>query len=269
MPADELRTPDTDDPGAGHTADAFHRGDFWIVQPRGRGHRAGMDAMILAASVPSAFTGRLADYGAGAGAAGFAVAARCPGSRVTLVELSAEMAEFARLSAAHPGNTHLRERISIIVADAGLAGAARVSSGLADNSHDFVIMNPPFNPENDRPSPDELKRQAHMMDGDLIGRWLRSAAAITRPGGGLALIARPASLQAVLTGLAGRFGDAEVVPIHPRADAAAIRFILRARRAARGSLRILPPLYLHEANSDRFTDLADAIGNGRASLFGD
>ena len=48
-----------------HTLDAFHRGDFWLVQPKGAGHRAGVDAMILAAAVPSAFSGRLADFGAG------------------------------------------------------------------------------------------------------------------------------------------------------------------------------------------------------------
>ena len=52
---------------AAHTLDAFHRGRFWLVQPRQTGHRAGADALILAAAVPSAFSGRLADFGAGAG----------------------------------------------------------------------------------------------------------------------------------------------------------------------------------------------------------
>ena len=77
-----------------HTLDAFHRGDFWLVQPRGAGHRAGVDAMMLAAAVPSDFAGRLADFGAGAGAAGLAVASRCPEAAVVLVENSAEMAQF-------------------------------------------------------------------------------------------------------------------------------------------------------------------------------
>ena len=31
-----------------HTVDAFHRGRFWLVQPAKSGHRAGMDAMMLA-----------------------------------------------------------------------------------------------------------------------------------------------------------------------------------------------------------------------------
>ncbi|TGV74768.1 methyltransferase, partial [Mesorhizobium sp. M00.F.Ca.ET.158.01.1.1] len=75
-----------------HTVDAFHRGRFWLVQPKHGGHRAGMDAMMLAASVPSSFGGRLADFGAGAGAAGLAVLSRCPGAQAVLVERAPEMA---------------------------------------------------------------------------------------------------------------------------------------------------------------------------------
>ena len=90
-----------------HTLDAFHRGDFWLVQPKGAGHRAGVDAMILSAAVPSSFSGRLADFGAGAGAAGLAVASRCPGATVTLVENSAEMAHFASLTLDHRRTSHL------------------------------------------------------------------------------------------------------------------------------------------------------------------
>jgi len=58
------------------TIDAFHRGAFHVVQPKGRGHRSGMDAMLLAALVGDERTIRVADLGAGAGAAGMAVASR-------------------------------------------------------------------------------------------------------------------------------------------------------------------------------------------------
>jgi len=33
------------------TVDAFHYGRFHVVQPKGRGHRSGMDAMLLASLV--------------------------------------------------------------------------------------------------------------------------------------------------------------------------------------------------------------------------
>ncbi len=251
------------------TLDAFHRGNFWLVQPKGAGHRAGLDAMILAAAVPSDFSGKLADFGAGAGAAGLAVASRCPGAIVTLVEQSPEMAQFASLTLAHPGNAHLRSRLSLLVADVTLTGRNRETAGLAGNSFDFVIMNPPFNAAGDRATPDELKRQAHVMEDGLFDGWIRSAAAVVRSRGGLAVIARPVSLGPILAALAGRFGSAEIVPVHARADTPAIRIVVRARRASRGTLKLRPPLVLHDTAGDGFSARADAINNGKASLFGD
>jgi tRNA1(Val) A37 N6-methylase TrmN6 len=252
-----------------HTVDAFHRGRFYVVQPADRGHRAGMDAMMLAAAVPSGFAGRLADFGAGAGAAGLAVLSRCESANALLVEKSEEMAAFARSTLAHPANAHLADRAAVLCADVTLTGRRRVAVGLADNTFDFAIMNPPFNADADRPTPDDLKRQAHVMGDALFERWVRSAAAVVRPRGGIAVIARPEHVGALLDAFRGRFGNAELLAVHPRADRAAIRIVLRGVRGGRGKLSIRPPLTLHEVGSDRFCVAADAINNGLASLFGD
>ncbi|MFC5385222.1 tRNA1(Val) (adenine(37)-N6)-methyltransferase [Aquamicrobium segne] len=251
------------------TLDAFHRGRFFLVQPAKGGHRAGMDAMMLAASLPSGFSGKLADFGAGAGAAGLAVLSRCAQASALLVERSPEMAEFARATLAHPGNAHFGARAQVLEADVSLSGKARHESGLADNHFDHVIMNPPFNAQKDRATPDELKRQAHVMDDDLFESWLRSAAAVTRPGGGLSIIARPQSLRTILNAADKRFGTMELIAIHPRPDTAAIRIILRGLRGARGRLTIRPPLILHDKDSHHLSTQADHICNGSASLFGD
>jgi len=252
-----------------HTVDAFHRGAFYLVQPADRGHRAGMDAMMLAAAVPASFAGRLADLGAGAGAAGLAVLSRCAGARALLVEKSPEMAAFARTTLAHPANAHLADRAAVLQADVTLAGRARVAAGLGDNEFDFAVMNPPFNAAADRATPDALKREAHVMGADLFESWVRSAAAIVRPRGGVAVIARPEQVGALLDAFRGRFGNAELLAVHPRADRAAIRIVLRGVRGGRGKLTIRPPLMLHEPGGDRFGAGADAINNGLASLFGD
>lgn len=252
-----------------HSVDAFHRGRFFLVQPKSAGHRAGMDAMMLAAAVPSRFAGRLADLGAGAGAAGLAVISRCEGASALLVERAPEMAAFAEATLAHAANRHLAGRAAVLRADVTLTGRARSAAGLGDNCFDFAIMNPPFNPTHDRATPDILKRQAHVMENGLFESWVRTAAAIVKPGGGLAVIARPVSLRPLLDALAGRFGGAEILAVHPRADKAAIRIVVRAMRGARGALVLRPPLMLHEASGDRFGEPADAINNGLASLFGD
>lgn len=252
-----------------YSVDAFHRGRFFLVQPAQGGHRAGMDAMMLAASVPSAFSGRLADFGAGAGAAALAVLARCPKAGAALVERSEEMAAFADATLTHPGNAHLGDRASVLRADVTLTGRARQAAGLSDRSFDFVIMNPPFNASHDRATPNALKREAHVMDDGLFEAWLRSAAAVLKPRGGLAIIARPDQLRPVLDALSSRFGNAEIMAVHPRPEAAAIRIVVRAMRGARGKLSIVPPLVLHEAMGNAFSPRADLIGNGLASLFGD
>jgi len=260
-------TPET--PAPDTTLDAFHRGAFWLVQPARRGHRAGTDAMIVAAAVPSGFAGHLADLGAGAGAAGLAVASRCPEARVTLVERAPEMLSLARRTLALAQNAAIAGRAAVLEADVSLSGRKREASGLSRDAFDFVVMNPPFNEKPDRASEDPLRRMAHVMDETLFEDWLRTAVAILRPRGGLALIARPSSLDAILAAMRGRFGGVEIISVHPRADASAIRVVIRARKGARANATIRPPLYIHDGQGSAFSPRAEAINNGRASLFGD
>lgn len=249
------------------TVDAFHRGRFHLFQRADKGHRAGLDAMLLAAAVPDGFSGLLADLGAGSGAAGFAVASRCKNANVLLVERSPEMAECAQKSIVLPENTVYASRIAFLQADVETSGRQRVLSGLADNRFNFVIMNPPFNGPHDRASPDSLRRDAHVMTDGLLERWTRSAAAIAAANAGFAVIARAESLYEVLAACAGRFGSAEIRPIHPRPKAAAIRIVLRARKGARGMLKLLPPLMLHAEEGRDFSPEANAVINGERDLF--
>lgn len=251
------------DPASDETLDAFHEGRFHLVQPRKGGHRAGMDSLLLAAAVPGGFAGHVADFGAGAGAVGFAVASRCAGATVTLVENSPTMAQFAERTLAHPENAALAGRITLAVADVALAGKARL---LSDRSADFVLMNPPFNDAKDRATPDTLRQHAHVASETLFDDWLRSAAATLRPSGRVALIARPASIATIITALAGRFGGVEIIPVHAFADQPAIRILVRAKRGSRAGLSLLPPFIIHETDRS-FTPRVLAINAGTASLF--
>ncbi|KAB2713726.1 tRNA1(Val) A37 N6-methylase TrmN6 [Ochrobactrum intermedium] len=251
---------------AGETLDVFHRGAFHLVQPALKGHRSGVDAMILASAVPNGFAGHVADLGSGAGAAGLAVASRCAGATVTLVERSAFMAGFARKSIDHPLNAALADRVNVIEADVALRGKARIAAGLADNSFDFAIMNPPFNEARDRSTPDPLKAEAHVMPEGMFEQWVRTAAAIVKPGGGIAIIARPGSISPILEALSGRFGGLRIVPVQPRPDAAAIRIVVTGIRGSRAGLSLMPALVLHGSEGHGFTPRADGINNGLDAL---
>lgn len=249
------------------TTDAFHRGRFVVVQPKQGAHRAGMDAMVVAAAVPSGFSGVVADLGAGAGAAGLAVLARCPQARAMLIEIDPDMAALARESLGRSENAGLSARATVIEADATLAGAARAEAGLADRSVDFVVMNPPFNDVRDRAAPGRLKARAHVLPEDALEAWLRTAAAMLKPGGRLAAILRPQSLPEILSAAAGRFGGLTIKPIHAEAGAGAIRIVVRATRGSRARLTLAPPLILRRDGAP--SAQAQAISNGEATLFGD
>ncbi|WP_019219788.1 tRNA1(Val) (adenine(37)-N6)-methyltransferase [Bartonella florencae] len=249
------------------TIDSFHRGKFYLVQPRGYGHRSGMDAMLLASLVPTNLKGKVVDLGAGAGAAGLAVASRCLHVEVTLVERSSFMASYAQKTLMLKQNEKVAERVCFLKADVTLKGKNRLKAGLVDNFFDFAIMNPPFNNPADRKTPDEQKFEAHVMPEAMFDHWFRSAAAIVKPGGYLGLIARPQSLNDILLALEGRFGGVCIIPVHARASTAAIRILCYARRGSRTALSILPALVIHKDEGHAFSSRIDAINNGCISLW--
>lgn len=232
-----------------------------------RGHRAGMDGLVLAAAVPDTFSGQVTDLGAGSGVAGLAVLSRCPQARALLAERQPEMVQAARLTLAQPVNAGFLPRAAIIEADVELSGKDRASAGLADRSADFVLMNPPFNAPGDRATSDDLRRSAHVLRDGLLMAWMRTATAIARPGAGIAIIARPGSLAELLPLFDGRAGGVAILPIHPRADEPAIRILLRGWKGSRAPLSLLPPLVLHAGPTNQLTARADAVINGRAALF--
>ena len=80
------------DPAADVTEDAFLGGRLRLRQLKS-GHRAGHDAMLLAAATPARRGDRVVDFGAGVGAAGLAVARRVAGIDLVLVEIDPTLAD--------------------------------------------------------------------------------------------------------------------------------------------------------------------------------
>lgn len=246
-----------------HTVDAFHNGGFFLVQPSGTGHRAGMDAMLLAATVPDAAAGVLADLGAGAGAAGLAAANRLCELSVILIERSAEMADCARRSLVLTENAHLAARSKVIETDVTFHGNQRRAAGLDDDAFDYVILNPPFNAGSDRKTPDPLKAEAHAMEvEDLFERWLRTAAAILKPGGQVSIIARPESIADILSALGKRFGGVEITPVSPRAGDDAIRILVTAIKGSRARMNLRDRIVIHEGSGRDFSTQMSGLANG-------
>ena len=177
------------------------------------------------------------------------------------------MAECARAGLALPENAHLAGRAEVVEADVGLDGKAREAAGFPRDVYDWVIANPPFNDPKDRATPKAEKAGAHVMDEDMLSRWIKTACAIARPGSGLSVIARPQSIVEILQAMKGRYGAVTVMPVHPRPSKPAIRIVVTGIKGSRRQMEFAPPLILHdEDGGTKFSARAKAITNGREAL---
>lgn len=246
----------------GITEDGLLGGRLRLRQPK-RGHRAGHDAMLLAAACPARAGDAVVDLGAGVGAAGLALAVRVPDTTVTLVEIDPRLAALAEENASL---NRVQARVRAVALDVTAAARAFASAGLAADSIERVLMNPPFNdPDRQRSSPDAARSLAHAAPRSLLMDWIKSAVRLLRPRGSLTLIWRADRLADVLAALTPGFGAVAVVPVHPAADKPAIRVLVTAIKASRAPLLLLPPLVLAD-ESGRPSAAADAVLRGGAAL---
>ena len=249
------------DPDSEITEDFFLDGKLRLRQPK-RGHRAGHDAILLAAATPARPSDRIADFGAGVGTAGLAVAMRVIGIECVLLEIDAALAELARANAvlnSLDAEVHTLD----VTASAGAFAAA----GLAPDSVDAVLMNPPFNDgSRHRSSPDIQRQAAHVATEDTLSQWVHAARRILKPGGSLTLIWRAEGLGDVLAALARGFGGIKVLPVHPDATKPAIRVLVTAIKGSGAPMSIRRSLLLNEEDGSASAEAGAALG-GQAIAF--
>jgi tRNA1(Val) A37 N6-methylase TrmN6 len=242
------------------TEDAFLGGRLLLRQPR-RGHRAGHDAILLAAATDAKASERVVEFGAGVGAAGFALAKRVAGIELMLVDIDEGLLTLARENSARNGIA-----CQAIALDIGAKAGVFAAAGLAPDSADRVLMNPPFNDEvRHQPSPDADRRAAHEARSTSLDVWVHAARRLLRPGGTLTLIWRADGAGEVLAALGRGFGGVVVLPVHPRADAAAVRVLVQAEKGSAAPLRLLPPLVLN-GDAGKATSRTEAILRGEETL---
>jgi tRNA1(Val) A37 N6-methylase TrmN6 len=248
-------------PAAPDSDDAFLGGRLRLFQPA-CGYRAGIDGVLLAATVEARTGARILDAGSGVGVVGLCLARRLPGVDVTLVERDLGLAALARRNADRNG---LGAQVHVVEADIlRPLGASRTLAERAE-SFDHVVSNPPFHVDGrGTAAGDPVKAGANAMPAGALDRWVRFMAAMTRPGGLLTLIHRAEALTEVLTALAGRFGGAVVVPLHPRDGVPAIRVLVRAMKGSRAPLELRPGLVLHGAGNAFRPRIAAVLRDGAA-----
>jgi tRNA1(Val) A37 N6-methylase TrmN6 len=246
------------EPSGEYTEDAFLGGQLRLRQPKS-GHRAGHDAVLLAAATLARPGERVVDFGAGVGAAGLSVARRVAGIELVLVEIDQALAELARGNAA--ANAVAAD---VIVLDVTSAAAAFAAAGLPPDSVDVVLMNPPFNdPARHRASPDKARETAHLSTATTLDSWIHAARRTLKSGGVLSLIWRADGLVELLAALDRGFGSLAMVPVHGDAAMPANRILIRAIKGGKAPLRIHAALMLNDeqaASSQRLEDILAGKG---------
>ena len=230
-------------------------GRLRLKQPR-RGHRVGHDAILLAAAARRARATHVVDLGAGVGAAGLALAARVDGC-------------------GHAGRDRCRAcracRRERAAQRTGRAGAGRRPRrrGARARVCRRRARRPKLRARHDEPAvqrsgaPPPLAR---CPPPSRACRAARDARRLDQDRGAAVAPARHADPD-----LAGRrrwprcwprsiraFGAVAVLPVHPKPDEPAIRILVRAAKASRAPLAILPGLVLND-RAGRPTPEAEAV----------
>ena len=246
------------------THDAFLGGKLHLWQPR-QGYRAGVDPVLLAASVPATAGQTILELGCGVGAASLCLAARIPDLHLIGVELQPDYAALAKRNAGALG-------INMQVEAADLRA---LPADLRQIQADHVIMNPPYYERAHGTQASDAGRDTALGGDTPLDDWLHIGISRLRPKGLLSVIQRVERLPDVLSAIDRRAGSIVVQPLAARENAAPHLFILRAKHSGRAPFRMNAAIIMHEGNAhdgdrDSYTaPINDVLRNGAALSFTD
>ncbi|MBB3993225.1 tRNA1(Val) A37 N6-methylase TrmN6 [Sulfitobacter undariae] len=244
--------------GSDLTCDAFLGGLVQLWQPR-RGYRAGVDPVLLAATIPAVSGQRVLELGCGVGAAVLCLGARVTGLTLTGVEREATYAELAARNGAGA--------LEVVTAD-----IADLPLMLRQRQFDHVLANPPYWRRDASIAASDPTREAALGEQTPLALWVEVAAKRLAPKGYLHFIHRAERLPDLLAALPNDMGSIEVLPIAARVGRAAERVILRARKSGRADFCLHAPLILHRGDAhvdgDQYCQkVRDALRIGAALPF--
>ena len=246
----------TDD--ADLTHDAFLGGKLMLWQPK-TGYRAGLDPVLLAATVPAQSGQRVLELGCGVGTAILCLGVRVPGLALTGVEVQPKVAALA--SRNNPDLEVVQADISDLPAD------------LRQRQFDHVLLNPPYYDRAASVRSEDHAREAAHGETLPLAQWIKIAAKRLAPKGQMHVIHRISRLPEMLKALPSGMGSIEVLPITARRGRAPDRLILRARKNGRGDFILHPAQVMHTgtehgAKDDAYTpEIEAALRCGAALIF--
>ena len=235
------------------TEDEFLGGKLLIKQPR-NGYRAGVDPVLLAASVNAKPMQSVLELGCGVGVASLCLGRRVPDLQLTGIEIQSDLAQLAQENAAHNQLT-----MDVVIGD-----LAVLPQGLKGIQFDHVIANPPyFDRFKTTPAPDP-SRERSMGEQTPLKSWTSVAAKRVKPKGYVHFIFRSERLPELLNALPKELGSLRILPFSARVGRASELLILRARKSGRAGFCLEAPIVMHKGtehttDGDSYTDLISQV----------
>ncbi len=240
------------------TKDSFLGGGIRIWQPK-KGYRAGIDPILLAASVNVSAGQKVLDLGCGVGTASFAIGYRVKNVELYGIEFQKVFADLADLNSKENG----------IEFQVECANISKLSSNITSKNFDHVIANPPYFDRKSSVRGINVSKEKSFGDTRPISEWLKVAAKRAKPKGFVHFIVRSDRLMEIFTNMPNSLGSLVITPVISRKNENAKLTILHAKKNGRAGFIISSPIVLHPLKSDsreKYVPEVDKVLRNGASL---
>ncbi|MBO9396543.1 methyltransferase [Shimia sp. R9_2] len=217
------------------TKNAFLNGRVQLWQPKD-GYRAGVDPVLLAASIPAKSGDRVLELGCGAGAAFLCLCKRVADLTCDAVEIQADYAALAR--------KNVQENdVDATIWEADLA---ELPEELRQRQFDHIFANPPYFDRAAGTLAQDMGRDLARGELTPLSTWVCVAAKRLAPKGTATFVHRVEKMPELLSAMMPVLGSLEVLPLQARAGRAAGLVLVRGRKGGRGAFKLHAPLLMHE-----------------------
>ena len=243
------------------TTDKFLGGRLIVRQPK-NGYRAGIDPVLLAASIQAKSGESILEIGCGVGVASLCLAQRIDGLQIMGLEIVPQIAQLARDNAREN-----RLVIKVLTGD-----IAHMPSNLRNLQFDHVMANPPYFDRSRGSEATSILKESSKGEHTPLSAWTQAAGRRVKPKGFVHFIFRTERLPELLQALPSNLGSVEVVPLVPRSQKPSGLMILSARKSGRASFKLLPEIVMHKDKKhskdqpDYTLHLISVLRNGHALI---
>lgn len=206
------------------------------------GFRTSLDSVMLAAACPVQKGQAVLDMGCGVGGASFCVLERVADCHLTGVDIQEDHIDLARQ------NVELNAMTGRAVFT-----ASDIRAFQPKQHFDHIICNPPYLEAGEHMvSPKEKKAKAlgHLHKELSLQEWVDCGFHLLTSRGSLTMIHRADAVDRIIRAMGKRFGAIEIIPLWPRAGAAAKRVIIRAVKDRRSPAKIHQGIILHDEKGE-------------------